>query len=136
MKGQSDSKPNSQLKSRGKTQVLYNIIQKDVTDAQTGITRTIWEYDYVEVEGEVTKSKVTAAIQQTDANNDTAAVVPDDVAAQYSNAQSELSLSSIAKMTYAQVDTYIDANVTDMASAKVYLKKLSRVVLALVKSQT
>ncbi len=134
MKGQADTQPPTFLKSAGKTQALYNIIQKDVTDAQTGITRTIWEYDYVEVEGELTKSKITAAIQQV--KSDVSAVVPDDVAAQYSNAQSELALSVIANKTYAQVDAYIDANVTDMASAKAYLKKLSRVVLALVNSKS
>ncbi len=135
MKGQCNSKPDSQLKSRGKTQVLYNIIQKDVTDAQTGVARTIWEYDYVEVEGEVTKAKVTAAMQK-EQNDTTTSIQPDVIAVKLTSAKNELTLSAIANLTYPQVDTYIDANVTDMPSAKVYLKKLSRVVLALVKSQT
>lgn len=131
MKGQNDSKPDSQIKSRGKTQVLYNIISRVVTDMD-GKTRTIWEYDYVEIEGEVTKAKVMEAIQKADVEG--VSVIPDDIANQYKDAKSELALSTIANMTYAQVDAYIDSNVTNLASAKVYLKKLSRVVLAMLKN--
>ena len=32
-------------------------------------------------------------------------------------------------LTYNQIDTYIDNNVTDLASAKKFLKKLSKIVL-------
>lgn len=39
----------------------------------------------------------------------------------------------ITGLSYAQLDSYIDTNVTDLASAKVYLKRLSKVVLALSK---
>lgn len=39
----------------------------------------------------------------------------------------------IASLTYAQLDQYIDNNVTDLASAKLYLKRLSGVVLAMAK---
>jgi len=131
LKGQSDTKPDSQLKSRGKTQVLYNINEKTVTDEQTSKTRTVWDYDYVEIDGTVTKAKVMAAIQQADAESDTSTIIPDDIAAQHVNAQTELSLSAIAGMTYAQVDNYIDANVTDLASARAFLKKLARVVMAI-----
>lgn len=48
-------------------------------------------------------------------------------------ANSDIGLSSISVMTYAQLDTYIDENVTNLAEAKQYLKKLSKVVLAIVK---
>ena len=48
-------------------------------------------------------------------------------------ANSEIGLSAISEMTYAQLDTYIDNNVTNLAEAKQYLKKLSKVVLAIVK---
>ena len=44
-------------------------------------------------------------------------------------------LQELAGWTYAELNTYIDSNVTDMASAKAYLKKLSRVVLAILKKQ-
>ena len=133
LKGQSDTKPDSQLKSRGRTQVLYNINEKTVTDEQTSKTRTVWDYDYVEIDGTVTKAKVMAAIQQADADSDASAIIPDDIVAQHDSAKSELSLSKIAGMTYAQVDNYIDANVTDLASARAFLKKLARVVMAMLK---
>jgi hypothetical protein len=42
-------------------------------------------------------------------------------------------LSSIHGMTQTQLETYIDSNVTTLASAKEYLKKLSAVTLWLVK---
>lgn len=48
-------------------------------------------------------------------------------------ANNEIGLSAISGMTYAQLDTYIDNNVTNLAEAKQYLKKLSKVVLAIVK---
>jgi len=42
-------------------------------------------------------------------------------------------LSQLSGMTQAQLEAYIDANVTNLAQAKDYLKKLSAVVLWLVK---
>lgn len=42
-------------------------------------------------------------------------------------------LSAIYGLTPAQLETYIDTNVIDLASAKAYIKKLSAVVLFLVK---
>ena len=41
--------------------------------------------------------------------------------------------SILYDVTYANVDTYIDSNVIDLAAAKKYLKKLSKVVLTLLK---
>ncbi len=41
--------------------------------------------------------------------------------------------SFIDGLTKEQVDTYIDNNVTDLASAKAYLKKLSKIVLYILK---
>ncbi len=131
MKGTSDSKPNNQIMSRGKTQVNYNIISEEVTDEHG--TRIVWNYDFVEVEGKVTKAKVIEAMQKADAEADITEVVPDDIASQHSDAKSELALSAIANKTYAQADAYIDANVTDLASARTFLKKLTRVVLAMLK---
>lgn len=133
MKGQSDTKPESQLKSRGKTQVLYNIIQKDVTDELTHITKTVWEYDYVEIDGAVTKAKVMEAMQRGGAESDTSEIVPGYISTQYNDARNELALSTITKITYAQADAYIDDNVKDLASARAYLKKLTIVVLAMLK---
>ena len=39
----------------------------------------------------------------------------------------------LADMTYSQLDTYIDNNVTDLASARAYLSHLSKVVLGMIK---
>jgi hypothetical protein len=41
--------------------------------------------------------------------------------------------SHIKNLTLAQLNTYIDANVTDLASAKAFLKKLAAMVLYLYK---
>ena len=41
--------------------------------------------------------------------------------------------SFINKLSPAQVDTYIDNNVVDLPSAKAYLKKLSKIVLYILK---
>ena len=131
MKSQSGHKPRIMVKSNGKTQVNYNIISKIVTDEYS--TRTIWEYDYVEVEGNVTKPKVIQAMQRDGVESDTSEIVPASIVTQYNDAKSELTLSEIANITYAQADTYINTNVTDLASARAFLKKLTRVVLAMLK---
>ena len=39
----------------------------------------------------------------------------------------------ISGMSYAELDTYIDTHVVDLASAKVYIKRLSKAVLATMK---
>ena len=62
MKAQSDTKPNRLIRSRGKTQVAHNI-KPIVVEDMDGESRTAWEYDYVEIEGRVTRSKILAAIQ-------------------------------------------------------------------------
>ena len=129
MKGQSDNEPEKFVISNGRTQVNYNIISEEVTDERG--TRIVWNYDIVEVEGKVTKAKVIEAMQKADA--DSSEIVPDDIATQHSDAKSALVLSAIANKTYAQADAYIDANVTDLASAKTFLKTLTRVVLAILK---
>lgn len=40
-------------------------------------------------------------------------------------------LNQLASMTYPQIETYIDNNVTDLQSAKQYLKTLSKALIAL-----
>lgn len=133
MKAQSDTHPPEQIMSRGKTHVTYNARKVEITDEQG--TRTAYEYDYVEVAGKVTKAKVLAAIQVEELEDDPEAWTPDGAATQYSDAKGKISLSGIAEMTYAELDTYIDNNVTNLAEAKTYLKKLSKVVLAMLKRQ-
>ena len=61
----SDTKPVKFVKSRGKTQVNYNIHQVDIVDID-GETRKIWQYEYVEIEGPVTKAKFKEALRKQD----------------------------------------------------------------------
>jgi len=131
MKGQSDNEPEKFVISNGRTQVNYNIISEEVTDEHG--TRTVWKYDVVEVEGKVTKAKVIEAMQRLDVESDSSEIIPQNISTQYSDVKSELALSAIANITYAQADAYIDTNVTDLASARAFLKKLTRVVLAILK---
>ncbi|VAX17056.1 hypothetical protein MNBD_NITROSPINAE04-866 [hydrothermal vent metagenome] len=43
--------------------------------------------------------------------------------------------NKLTSMTPAQLDSYIDTGITDLKSAKVYLKRLTRIVQALAKEQ-
>ena len=61
----SDTKPAKFVESRGKTQVNYNIHQVDIIDID-GETRKIWQYEYVEIEGPITKAKFKEALRKQD----------------------------------------------------------------------
>lgn len=50
-----------------------------------------------------------------------------------SEADDEINLGVLAGKTYDQVDSYIDTNITDMATAKTTIAKLARIVLAIIK---
>ena len=50
-------------------------------------------------------------------------------------AKAQIALSDLANKTYAQVQDYVDTNVTDLASAKVVLKKMANIILALLKER-
>ena len=65
MQASSDTKPAKFIKSRGKTQVNYNIHQVDIVDIDDE-TRRIWQYEYVEIEGPVTKAKFKEALRKQD----------------------------------------------------------------------
>ena len=133
MKAQSDQEPERFVKSRGKTQFNYNIHQVTIEDPD-GSTRIAYEYNYVEIEGKVTKAKILVALQATGLEENIE-FEPSEVESQYNEAKSTINLSEISSLTYNQLDTYIENNVTDLASAKIYLKKLSKVVLAMLKYQ-
>jgi hypothetical protein len=51
------------------------------------------------------------------------------------DAKAQIALSNLANKTYAQVQTYVDDNVTDLASAKVVIQKLAVISLALLKER-
>jgi len=131
MKATSDKIPERIIKGRGKAHFNYNIKQVTVENPD-GTTRNAYEYDYVEIEGIVTKAKITKALQDAELE-EVEDYTPEEVESTYNEAKDTIELSTISNLTYNQLDTYIDNNVTDLASAKVYLKKLSKVVLAMLK---
>jgi len=51
------------------------------------------------------------------------------------DAKAQIALSDLANKTYAQIQTYIDNQITDLASAKVVLKKMANIILALLKER-
>jgi len=50
-------------------------------------------------------------------------------------AKAQMKVSNLANKTYQQVQDYVDSNVTDLASAKVVMKKMATVLLALLKER-
>jgi len=81
----SDTKPAKFVKSRGKTQVNYNIHQVDIVDIDGG-TRKIWQYEYVEIEGSVTKAKFKEALRKQDLEKEEGnkpSWDPDEIKAEY-----------------------------------------------------
>lgn len=61
MKSNSDTYPELTAQSNNKTQVRFNIIES-VKEDMEGKTRTSYDFDYVEVEGEVSRAKIISAI--------------------------------------------------------------------------
>ena len=106
----SDTPPPKSFQRGGKIVFPFNVVEKQITDPQTGQARVQYEYDEAEGSTAVTAQQVAAA-------------------------KVAFKLAALADMTYDQLDTYIDTNVTNIATAKVFLKKLAKVVLAMVKMQ-
>ena len=81
----SNTKPVKFVKSRGKTQINYNIHQVDVIDID-GKSHRIWQYEYVEVEGSVTKAKFKEALRKQDLEKEEKGKPswdPDEIKAEY-----------------------------------------------------
>ncbi len=121
-KSQSDTLPEVTTTSAGKTLYRYNIQTVQITDPMSGKTRTAYVYDEVRLDAPLTKAKVLAAMKAADAESDAGSV--SDAATQHTESKSALVLSDIANMSYAALDAYIEANVTTLATSKVFLKKL------------
>lgn len=131
MKGMADTIPERIVTGRKKSQYNYNIEEIEMQEPD-GTTRTAYKYDYVVINGIVTKAKIIKTLENSklEIEDD---YDPVEIETDYNEAKSAIRLSNIASMTYAQLDTYIDNNVTNLAEAKTYLKKLSEVVLAILK---
>ena len=61
MKGNSDTSPQIIVKSNDKTQIRYNITPASRLNMD-GSTHDSFDWDYVEIEGEVTRNKIIDAI--------------------------------------------------------------------------
>jgi len=127
----SDTQPLASYPRGGKTVFSFNVRQTIVADPMTGKTRTQYEYDEAKVSGKPTRAKVLAAMKATTREQD--ANAPTEAEQQLADSKAALSLAGIATMSYAELDTYIEANVTTLATSKVFLKKLAKVVLSQVK---
>lgn len=57
----SDTEPAKYTKCRGLVQVAYDVKQVDVIDME-GKTHKVWQYEYVEIDGSVTKAKFKDAL--------------------------------------------------------------------------
>lgn len=62
MKAQSDNIPETFIKSNGKTQYNYNLKTVEKVDEMSGETRIIFEYEYIEIIGDITRSKLIEAV--------------------------------------------------------------------------
>ena len=58
-----------------------------------------------------------------------------DVLQKQTDAKAQIALSDLANKTYAQVQAYVETNVTDLASAKVVLGKMANIILAMLKER-
>ena len=58
-----------------------------------------------------------------------------DVLQKQTDAKAQIALSDLANKTYAQVQAYIENQITDLASAKVVLGKMANIILALLKER-
>jgi len=58
-----------------------------------------------------------------------------DIYAKTVAAKTQIGLSELSNKTYEQVQDYVETQVTDLASAKVVLKKMAIAVLAILKER-
>ena len=130
MEAQSDTKPERFVKSRGKTQFAYNIHIVTLEDIED-TPRTAYEYDYVEISGKVTKAKIIKALEDAELELEEE-FEPSEIESTFKEVKEAIKLSDITKLTSIELDTYIDNNIKDLASIKTYLKKLSKLTLAMI----
>lgn len=133
MKGMADTIPERIIRGRDKSHYNYNIEEIEVEDLD-GTTRTAYKYDVVEIEGKLTRAKVIKALEDSKLEI-SESCDPEELESDYNAAVSAIENSNLTSLTYAQLDMYIDNNVTNLAEVKAYLKKLSKVVLAILKYQ-
>ena len=65
----------------------------------------------------------------------TGAQILQDHNQKHTDAHAQLKLNDLTNKTYQQADDWIENNVTNIASAKTVLKKMAKIILAMLKSQ-
>lgn len=123
MKGQSDSNPTNFVKSNEKTQVNYNITSAQITDERG--TRTVYNYDYVEIEGVVTRQKVIDAINKTSSESTSGILIPEDIF-------TEVNTTNVNKQGIK--DAYLNA-ITTLENIKAVTSPTNAQVIAAVKAE-
>ena len=109
----------------------YNIQEVEKVPEGGGEAETFYQYNYVTIKGAPTKMKVLNAIAEAESSTNTEAV--EGVAVERTAAQEKL--AQISTMSYAQIDTHIDATFGGLSTAqKACLKTLYKAVLALIKN--
>ena len=84
MKAQSNHRPQDTIKCKGSVIVNYNIKEIEITDEHG--TRTTYEYDYVEIENELTKAKFKEALRKKDLKKkDVKEWTPSEAVLEYEN---------------------------------------------------
>ena len=126
---ESGTRPDTFAKSRGKTLFRWNIQEEQVTDPMTGEASVKYIYNEVWIDGKVTKAKILEAMRFAELEEDDSDV--NEVTKQYEDARSNI--RQFADMSYADLDIYVDKNVTDLKSVRAFLKKLAKVVLGVLK---
>ena len=126
---ESGTRPDTFAKSRGKTLFRWNIQEEQVTDPMTGEASVKYIYNEVWIDGKVTKAKILEAMRVAELEEDDSDV--NEVTKQYEDARSNI--RQFADMSYADLDIYVDKNVTDLKSVRAFLKKLAKVVLGVLK---
>jgi len=61
MIGNSDTYPEIVVKSNNKTQIRFNIVETTVEDMNNE-SRICYNFDYIEIEGEITRNKIISAV--------------------------------------------------------------------------
>jgi len=116
----SDTPPPAFYLRGGKKVVPFDVTSRQIIDPQTGEVRLQYEYEEQELAADATDDEIAAAKA---------------IAKRKSLAKRDFkSLKALAGKTDQQIIDYINANVTDLATAKDVLRLLARAVGMLARS--
>ena len=108
----------------------YNIVEVE-QEVEGGGIETIYQYNYVEIEGIPTKTKVISAIKKVDDLTE----ADHNTAINFMIAKQDIKTSVLANKTNTQIENYIDNNVVSLASAKDTIKILAIEIRNIIRRQ-